>query len=63
VVARRSDSRRPGVRSRFHLLTDPAAPAVLLTVTALGGVVAGRPSPMLWAALGGVAGYSLSGSV
>lgn len=42
-------------------LTDPVVPAVLLGAVAFGGMVAGPW--LVWAGLGGVAGYSLSGSV
>ena len=43
--------------------TDPVAPAVLLVAAVIVGLVRGPPFPLLWAAMGGVAGFSLSGSV
>jgi hypothetical protein len=43
-------------------VTDPMAPLWLLGGLALLGATSSRPWP-LWLVLGGVAGYSLSGSV
>lgn len=53
---------RPGaVRAVRVLLTDPALPVAALGIAA---VAAALYAPMLtWAITGGLAGYSLSGSV
>jgi hypothetical protein len=49
------------VRAVRRWLTDPAAPVVLL---APSGVAAAAYAPALtWAVVGGLAGYTLSGSV
>lgn len=50
------------MRSRPGIATDPMAPLFLFGSTALLGAVLSWPL-LLWLALGGVAGYSLSGSV
>lgn len=42
-------------------LTDPLPAAVLLCIA--GGALAGYGAQLTWAILGGLAGYSLSGSV
>lgn len=61
-----SESGRPaarpnGVRAVRALLTDPVLPLAVLGIAA---VAAALYSPMLtWAITGGLAGYSLSGSV
>ncbi len=61
MVARRSDAVPDGLALTSRSLTDPAVPMVLLSAAALLGTVAGPG--LLWGGLGGVAGYSLSGSV
>ncbi|MFF2852796.1 hypothetical protein ACFVT5_41865 [Streptomyces sp. NPDC058001] len=61
-----SESGRPvawpsGARAVRALLTDPALPAVALGIAAIAAVLY---APVLtWAITGGLAGYSLSGSV
>ncbi|MEU0523097.1 hypothetical protein [Streptomyces niveus] len=61
-----SESGRPaarpgGARTVRALLTDPVLPLAVLGIAA---VAAALYSPMLtWAITGGLAGYSLSGSV
>lgn len=56
------DARRGPVSAPRRLLTDPVAPLVVL---ALAGVVFGIAgwAVATWAVLGGLAGYTLSGSV
>lgn len=56
----RSGQFRPGPLRR--LLANPASPAVALLVGLATTMLAGARWP-LWLLLGGVAGYSLSGSV
>jgi hypothetical protein len=56
----------PSARSRhaavlWRWATDPLAPALVLV---LAGVLAAARAPVLaWAVVGGLAGYTLSGSV
>jgi hypothetical protein len=53
--------RRSAVAAGWSWATDPAGPAVVLAAAA---VVAAAAVPVLtWAIVGGLAGYSLSGSV
>jgi hypothetical protein len=49
-------------RLRHRAATDPIVPLMLFGGVAVLGAVLGSPWP-LWLVLGGVAGYSLSGSV
>lgn len=51
----------PLIRSARHRLTDPLVPFLLL---AAGALAAARGGTVLtWALVGGLAGYTLSGSV
>lgn len=45
-----------------RLATDPLAPAVLLVAAGAGAAVV-QAGALVWAVLGGLAGYTLSGSV
>lgn len=57
----RPTARGSGVRASRALLTDPALHAAALGIAA---IAAALYAPMLtWAITGGLAGYSLSGSV
>ncbi|MFG1952049.1 hypothetical protein [Micromonospora sp. NPDC048830] len=51
----------PPARAARRRITDPLVPLLLLTAGAL--VAAGYGSALTWAMIGGLAGYSLSGSV
>ncbi|MEO3776586.1 hypothetical protein ABGB16_06995 [Micromonospora sp. B11E3] len=51
----------PPARAVRRWITDPLVPFLLLTAGAL--VAAGYGSALTWAMIGGLAGYSLSGSV
>ncbi|HET9381109.1 MAG TPA: hypothetical protein VFP69_09800 [Streptomyces sp.] len=52
---------RPPGRTVRTLLTDPAPPVALLAVAAVLSVL--HAPTLTWAITGGLAGYSLSGSV
>jgi len=58
-----SRSKAPGraTRGQRRLATHPLVPAALLTASAL--VMAAQGHQLTWAVLGGLAGYTLSGSV
>jgi hypothetical protein len=58
----RKDTRLKLARSDRMAATDPMAPLLLLASAAVLGAVLSR-SWLLWLVLGGIAGYSLSGSV
>jgi hypothetical protein len=58
----RKDTRLKLARSDRMVATDPMAPLLLLASAAVLGAVLSR-SWLLWLVLGGIAGYSLSGSV
>jgi hypothetical protein len=62
--ARQPDAARPpgGLVIRRTTVADPAAPVVVMLVALAATVVMGGRWP-LWLLLGGLAGYSLSGSV
>jgi hypothetical protein len=52
---------RPQLRTLRHWATDPLTPVLFLAVA---GVVTATGAPVLtWAVVGGLAGYTLSGSV
>lgn len=51
----------PSARTARRWVTDPLVPLLLLTVGALAA--AGYGHELTWAMIGGLAGYSLSGSV
>ncbi len=58
---RRNHVRAAGVGAR-GLATDPLTPTVALAVAGVAVAVAGL-DVLTWAVVGGLAGYSLSGSV
>lgn len=61
MTTRPPQGRPQGNRTR-RLATDPLVPAVLLVTVGAVAAWAGS-SALTWAALGGIAGYALSGSV